>query len=315
MKKFVLTLAAMIMAAGIVSAQDLATATETYNNGAEQLSLGNKEAALSSFQEALAMGESLGDDAADLIANCKKVIPTVILSIGKELYNAKDFDGAAAKMSEAEAVAKDYGVEDVVEEVASILPQIRLNKAMTAANDAFKAKDLASAAEGYKEVLGLDPTNGAASLRIIQCLANLGDIDGAKSFLETAIANGQEDNAKKVLGGALLKKAAALLKEGKSADAITAAVEANEFAENAQAYLVAGQAASKLAKDSDAIKYYEQYLAAAPEAKNASAITFTVGALYQKLGNKAKAIENYKKVADDAKFGEQAKQMIAALSK
>ena len=58
MKKFVLTLAAMIMAAGIVSAQDLATATETYNNGAEQLSLGNKEAALSSFQEALAMGES-----------------------------------------------------------------------------------------------------------------------------------------------------------------------------------------------------------------------------------------------------------------
>ncbi|MGN0195818.1 MAG: tetratricopeptide repeat protein [Candidatus Cryptobacteroides sp.] len=315
MKKFVLTLAAMIMAAGIVSAQDLATATETYNNGAEQLSLGNKEAALSSFQEALAMGESLGDDAADLIANCKKVIPTVILSIGKELYNAKDFDGAAAKMSEAEAIAKDYGVEDVVEEVASILPQIKLNKAMTAANDAFKAKDLASAAEGYKEVLGLDPTNGAASLRVIQCLANLGDIDGAKSFLETAIANGQEDNAKKVLGGALLKKAAALLKEGKSADAITAAVEANGFAENAQAYLVAGQAASKLAKDSDAIKYYEQYLAAAPEAKNASAITFTVGALYQKLGNKAKAIENYKRVADDAKFGEQAKQMIAALSK
>lgn len=315
MKKFVLTLAAMIMAAGIVSAQDLATATETYNNGAEQLSLGNKEAALSSFQEALAMGESLGDDAADLIANCKKVIPTVILSIGKELYNAKDFDGAAAKMSEAEAVAKDYGVEDVVEEVASILPQIRLNKAMTAANNAFKAKDLASAAEGYKEVLGLDPTNGAASLRVIQCLANLGDIDGAKSYLETAIANGQEDNAKKVLGGALLKKAAALLKEGKSADAITAAVEANGFAENAQAYLVAGQAASKLAKDSDAIKYYEQYLAAAPGAKNAGAITFTVGALYQKLGNKAKAIENYKKVADDAKFGEQAKQMIAALSK
>ena len=144
MKKFVLTLAAMIMAAGIVSAQDLATATETYNNGAEQLSLGNKEAALSSFREALAMGESLGDDAADLIANCKKVIPTVILSIGKELYNAKDFDGAAAKMSEAEAVAKDYCVEDVVEEVASILPQIRLNKAMTAANNAFKAKDIVS---------------------------------------------------------------------------------------------------------------------------------------------------------------------------
>ena len=50
-------------------------------------------------------------------------------------------------------------------------------------------------------------------------------------------------------------------------------------------------------------------------AKNANAIIFTVGALYQGAGNKAKAIENYKKVLSDPQFGANAKQMIDALSK
>lgn len=315
MKHLVLTLAAMIMAAGIMSAQDLSTATETYNTGAEQLSLGNKAEALAAFQEALAMGEAIGDDAAELVQNCKNAIPAVMLSIGKELYNNKDFDGAVAKMTEAEALAKEYGNSEVADELASLLPNVKTNKALSVANDAFKAKDYAAAAEGYKEVIKLDFTNSVASLRVIQCLANLGDIEGAKSYLELAKNNNQEENARKVIGGALLKNAAASLKAGKSADAIAAAVESTEYAENAQAWLVAGQAASKLSKDSDAIKYYEQYLAASPDAKNAGAITFTVGALYQKLGNKAKAVENYKKVVDDPKFGEQAKQLVASLSK
>lgn len=315
MKKFVLTLAAMIMAAGLVSAQDLSTATETYNNAAEQLNLGNKEEALASFQEALSMGESLGDDGAELVANCKKIIPSIVLSLGKELYNAQDFAGALAKMNEADAIAKEYGNDEVVAEIAELLPQVNINKAMTEANDAFKAKDLAKAVEGYKEVLSLDTENGAAALRVVQCLANLGDIEGAKGYLETAEANGQGENAKKVLGGALLKQAAANLKAGKNAEAVAAAVESAEYAENAQAFLVAGQAASKLGKDADAIKYYEQFLEASPEAKNAGAITFTVGALYQKLGNKAKAVEFYNKVVNDPKFGEQAKQLVASLSK
>ena len=47
----------------------------------------------------------------------------------------------------------------------------------------------------------------------------------------------------------------------------------------------------------------------------ANAITFTLGALYQGANNKTKALENYKKVVNDPKWGVQAKQMIDALSK
>ena len=315
MKKLILVLATALLSAGIMSAQDLAQATELYNNGANALTTGDKKSALEYFQKAYEMGKAIGDEAEELVKNCKQAIPTVMLSMAKELSNNKEYDNALERLQAAITVAKDFAVSEVEEEATSLLPQIELMKDMDAANDAFNAKDLAGAAALYNKVLEADPSNGPASIRLVQCLANAGKIDEAKAALATAEANGQGENAKKVIGGALLKVAASDLKEKKFAEALANAVQVNDYMENAQAFLVAGQASQQLKKNADAIKYFEQYLAAAPTAKNANAITFTVGALYQGAGNKAKALENYKKVVNDPKLGVQAKQMIDALSK
>ena len=315
MKKLILVLATALLSAGIMSAQDLAQATEMYNNGANALTTGDKKSALEYFQKAYEMGKAIGDEAEELVKNCKQAIPTVMLSMAKELSNNKEYDNALERLQAAITVAKDFAVSGVEEEATSLLPQIELMKDMDAANDAFNAKDLAGAAALYNKVLEADPSNGPASIRLVQCLANAGKIDEAKAALATAEANGQGENAKKVIGGALLKVAASDLKEKKFAEALANAVQVNDYMENAQAFLVAGQASQQLKKNADAIKYFEQYLAAAPTAKNANAITFTVGALYQGAGNKAKALENYKKVVNDPKLGVQAKQMIDALSK
>ena len=315
MKKLILVLATALLSAGIMSAQDLAQATEMYNNGANALTTGDKKSALEYFQKAYEMGKAIGDEAEELVKNCKQAIPTVMLSMAKELSNNKEYDNALERLQAAITVAKDFAVSEVEEEATSLLPQIELMKDMDAANDAFNAKDLAGAAALYNKVVEADPSNGPASIRLVQCLANAGKIDEAKAALATAEANGQGENAKKVIGGALLKVAASDLKEKKFAEALANAVQVNDYMENAQAYLVAGQASQQLKKNADAIKYFEQYLAAAPTAKNANAITFTVGALYQGAGNKAKALENYKKVVNDPKLGVQAKQMIDALSK
>lgn len=315
MKKLILVLATALLSAGIMSAQDLAQATEMYNNGANALTTGDKKSALEYFQKAYEMGKAIGDEAEELVKNCKQAIPTVMLSMAKELSNNKEYDNALERLQAAITVAKDFAVSEVEEEATSLLPQIELMKDMDAANDAFNAKDLAGAAALYNKVLEADPSNGPASIRLVQCLANAGKIDEAKAALATAEANGQGENAKKVIGGALLKVAASDLKEKKFAEALANAVQVNDYMENAQAFLVAGQASQQLKKNADAIKYFEQYLAAAPTAKNANAITFTVGALYQGAGNKVKALENYKKVVNDPKLGVQAKQMIDALSK
>lgn len=315
MKKMILVLATALLSAGIMSAQDLAQATELYNNGANALTTGDKKSALEYFQKAYEMGKTIGEEADELVKNCKQAIPTVMLSMAKELSNNQEYDKALEQIQAAITVAKDFAVSEVEEEATSLLPQIELMKDMDAANDAFNAKDLTGAAALYNKVLEADPSNGPASIRLVQCLANAGKIDEAKAALATAEANGQGENAKKVIGGALLKVAANNLKEKKFAEALANAVQVNEYTENAQAFLVAGQASQQLKKNADAIKFFEQYLEAAPNAKNANAITFTVGALYQGANNKTKALENYKKVVNDPKWGVQAKQMIDALSK
>ena len=139
------------------------------------------------------------------------------------------------------------------------------------------------------------------------------EYDRIKLAFETAAKNGQEEIANKQISNIYLKKAAAALKAAKYADAVAAALKANEFGENPQAFLVAGQASQKLNKNADAISNFEKYLAAAPNAKNAIAIAFTVAALYQKAGNKAKATEFYKKVVSDPQLGAQAKQQLDAI--
>lgn len=308
-------MAAFALSAGMMSAQDLATATETYNSGAEALLAGNKTSALEYFQKALTMAQSLGDEGADVAANCKSAIPSVMLSIGKELYNNKDFDGAVAKMKEAAETAKEYGNEEVLAEAESLIPQVTVTASMEKANAAFKTKDIAGALEGYKEVMAADTANGVAALRIGQLLSGTGKYDEAVGYLEIAARNGQTSNATSLLSTTYLKNAAAQLKAKNYDEAVSLAEKANSYKENAQALLIAGQASQKGGKNAEAISYFEQYLEAAPTAKNASAIAFTVGALYQQDGNKTKAVEYYKKVVNDPQYGTQAKSLVASLSK
>ena len=312
MKKVILTLATVLFTVGMMSAQDLASAVEAYNNGAEALSLGEKAKAIENFNKALTLAEACGEEGKEVVTNCKNAIPGVMLSLGKEMYNNKDFDGALAKIKETAEIAKKYENAEVLKEAEELLPQISIMKDMDAANTAFEAKNMAGAIEAYKKVIAADTTNAIAALRLVQCLSATGDLESAKEFAKIAEANGQGENANKVLGISFLKLAAANLKAGKFADAAEQAAESTKYTENAQAYLIAGQAYMKANNNTEAIKHFEKYLELAPTAKNAGPIALTVGALYQGQKNNAKAIEFYKKAQA---AGTNAQAYIDALSK
>ena len=158
MKKIFLFFAAVVMTAGALSAQDINQATESYNNGAMELQMGNNEAAIENFQAALTMGEALGDEGADLVANCKKAIASATLSMAKDLYNAKDFDGAIAAFQEAQKVADEYGEPDLAAEAADLIGQTEMLKLNTEGKAAMKAKDYPTALACFAKVLEMDPT-------------------------------------------------------------------------------------------------------------------------------------------------------------
>ena len=311
MKKIILALAALALSAGMMSAQDMAAATETYNSGVEQYGNGDKVAALESFKKALTLGEACGDEAAELVANCKNTIPSLVLSVAKDLVKAKEYDAAVEKIAEAEAVAKDYEKDDVLDEAAELLPQVY----QAAGTAAYTAKEMDKAVDLFQKALALTPENGATALRLGMALNALNKVDEAKEAFKTAMANGEGENAKRQLGNIVIKEAQAAQKDGKNADVVSIIAKADEegLITNAAAYQLAASASQKLNKTADAIKFYEKFLSADPSNKNAGAIAYTVGALYQGQKNNAKALEFYKK-AKELGYA-QADAMIQALSK
>ena len=311
MKKIILAIAAMVVSVGIASAQDMAQATELYNNGATAISMENWTEALDYFQKALEMGKTIGDEAQELVANCKKAIPGVSLQIAKDLIKAEKYDEAAGKLEAAAKIAEEFENAEVAEEAKDLVPKMWMQKGA----DALKLKDFATAADGFAKSYAIDTTAGKTALYLGQALGQLGKTDEAVEAFKHAAWNGEEEAAKGQISNLYVKEANTAFKAQKFADAVKAADKANSFAENATAYLIAGQASQKLGKNNDAIKNFEKYLELKPNASNANGIIFTVGALYQGQKNNAKALEFYKKVQNDAKYGAQAKQMIAALSK
>ncbi len=308
MKKLIATIAALTLALAAAWAQDLASVTELYNSGAEAVQT-DKAAALKAFEQALEQATALGEDGAEIVANCKGIIPNIKMSLAKDLVKASKFEEAIAALKEVQDVADKYEAFDVFDEAKTLIPQVKNSMAGTLLNN----KEYDAAAAAYQEILAEDPDNGTVALRLGVALNGAGKIEEAKAAFEKAAANGQAATANKQLGNLYLKDAAADLKAKKYADAVAAAVKSNEYAENPQALQIAGQASQLAGKNNDAIKYFEQYLVAAPDASNAGSIAYTVGALYQQAKNNTKAKEFYAKAVNDPKYGAEAKKMLDAL--
>lgn len=309
MRKIFFTLAVVLFGVSAAYAQDLTSVTDSYNNGATALSEGNKEAALAAFQEALEGALALGAEGEEIANNCKEYLPEIQFSIAKELVNEQSYDNAVAALEKTVEMALGFGNEKTAASAKDLIPQVLMQKA----NGFLGAKDFASAAGTYKSILGIDPTNGVAALRLGAALNSLGDKDAAIEAFKTAMENGQANQAKKQISNIFLKAAAAFLKNKDYASAVTEALKVNEYGENAKAYQIAAQASQMQKKNNDAITYFEKYLELAPTASNATQIAYTLGALYQQAGNKVKAVEAYKKAVNDPKFGEQALKQISAL--
>ena len=309
MKKILVSIAALFAAAAMLSAQNMSDATETAKLANESLTAGNYETALAGFQEALKMAEACGDDGLELVATCKDIIPKTMNAIAKQMLQDNDLDGAIAKLGETIAVANEYGDEETAVKAQTLIPQVYMKKGGALLN----AKDFAAAADAYAKVLELDPANGIAALRYGQCLENSGKGEEALEAYKTAAANGQEKNANSQIGKFYLKRSVDALKAKKYADAVKDAQASYELINNPQALQIAGQASQLAGKNNDAIKYFEQYLEAAPTAKNAGQVAYTVGALYQQAKNNAKAKEYFSKAVSDPKYGPDAQKALKAL--
>lgn len=275
MKKLFLTILTVALSFGLAAAQDLAQVTETYNNGANSLSAGNKVDALNYFQTALKQATALGEDGAEIAENCKTAIPNIALSIAKDLIKAGNYDTAVTKLNEALAIAKELDAAEAVEEATQLVPQVLTQKG----NSLLKTKDFKGAAEVFKSILEADPKNGVAAFRLGQSLSSLGNTAEAEAAFLQAAENGQKDNAYKQLSTLYLKDASTALKEKDLKGAMESALKSTEFVATANAFKIAGTAATNLGDKAKAVEYLSKYLELSPSAADAAQIKTAIEAL------------------------------------
>ena len=309
MKKIFLLFTAAVLSAGMAFAQDINQATENYNNGAMELQMGNNDAAITYFQTALEMAEALGEEGAEVATNCRNIIPAVYLSTAKEQIKAKNYDAAVEQLNKAIEAAEKYENADVTADANELMPQVYVSKG----NDFLTAKNFAEAEVAYNKAIELDAANGMAYFRLGQALASQNKTAEAEAAYVKAAENGQEKNAYKQLSNMYVKLAQASNKAKKYEEVLDYAAKSNQYLENANAYKLAASASQKMGNNAQCIEFYEKYLAAKPNAKDAAGVTFTIAALYQQMGNKAKAIENYEKVATDPQYGASAQEQLKVL--
>ena len=309
MKKIILFFASVAMAAGIASAQDINSVTETYNNGAMELEMGNKEAALGYFQAALTAAEELGEEGMQIADNCKMTIPVLMSSIAKDYIKAEMYDEAIEQLNKTIETAELFGNTAEADEAKALINQTLMAKG----NALINGKDYEGAIAVYNQIMAAEPTNAMASLRLGMAYGATGNTEAAEAAYLVAAENGQEKSAFKQLSNLFVKKAAAVLKTKNYAEAIELALKSNEYLENATAMKVAGTAASALQKNEEAIQYLEKYLELSPNAKDAAQMKYTIAATAQVLGDKEKAKTYYQQILSDPKFGPTAKQMLESL--
>ena len=289
MKKFVLILAAALTSAAMAFAQDYNEVVDSYNKAAETLESGDLEAALASFQETYKLAQAIEEeDVTEIISVCKTQIPTLAYNLAVREYNNSNFKLAAEKALAAAELCEQF---ENAEKQAEAL-------AIAADSKYYYAKDLEDT-----------------------------DMEAAKVELK-ALHEAGEARATGRLGFLLSKEATDLQKE---ASALTDAVakkeafkkvyevakEAIGYEDSAAAEKTLATAARNIDKWDEAIAGYEKYLELKPEAKDVLSITNNLAMCYEKVGNKAKALELYKVVAagDNEKLKASALKKIEKLTK
>lgn len=307
MKRIFAAAAVLLLSALVAFAQDFNAAVDAFNAGAKAQET-DKAEALTQFRAALAIVQTLEDpEAAALAAKCKDAIAKTLLSSAKEDVNNAKYDEALAALAQTQAVAAEYGAAEVGTEAASLVPNVYMRKGSTL----LKEKDFAGAAEALAKVTELTPDNGQAFLLLGQAKLQAGSADEAIAALEKAHEL-EVPQAAKLLSTTYLKQGAALLKEGKNAQAIEALEKSNSYQESANAYKLIANAYTKSGKSAQAIENYKKYLEVNPGAKDAPDILFTIAATAQKSGDKATAKEYYKKLAG-TKYAAQAEAQLKVL--
>lgn len=291
MRRLIYSAAAFFVCAALASAQDFNKAATMATEANAALEQGNYEAAIKGFTAAAQeVGLCTESSAPELLAACKKGICQTLYSAANQYVKDGKLDEAIDGLTKAIEKSRENACDDIEAKAVNLKQQV----VKLYANSKIKAAATANSAQEkiacYNDALakleiliaeGLD--DAKLYIQKGQILKSLGKQQAAiESFLK-AKTMGEESAANKQLSKLYLQEASSKLSSKNYEDAITSALKATEYENNALAYKIAGTAANACKKVQDAINYLSKYLELAPDAKDAAQIKSAIATLSSQL--------------------------------
>jgi len=312
--KFLLSLFAATVLALNVSAQSVTEINEKFNEAGAAMESGEFAKAVGLFTEVIQQGATI-EGAEETVMNAQKYLPMCLFRLGVGEARAKNYDEALKHLTQARDRAEMAGDVQIQRNATQMIGQLYF--AMGA--DAYNNERYSEAVDIFAKGFEADPRNTAMALNLARSYDRLDSLGKAVDVYSSIIAlEAQHDRykepaaeAKKELSQAVLVRAVTAGTDGNLDEVVrlTDLIPADEAAA-----LLRVQVATNKKNYQSVIEYAPEAAELQTDAEKKSEIYFYLGAAYQNLDNKAKAIEAFRKVTAGPNVS-QAKNMITELQK
>ena len=298
----VAAIATMLVAAGAnINAQDFETATEARNAAVEKAQAGNFVDAIPLFERVLEMEDATNGDAplSELALEARRVLPQLYLRAGAGFAQTGELDKAAqylARAIELAEISEDVGT---LSRAREMIAQVYV----AMGGNAFNNKDFAAAAEIFQRGYDLNPGNPQLSMYLAQSYAEMGEYDQAFEIFRRIIAleeHGEKykDNvaeARTRMSQYMLRNANAIA-SSQPARAIEILAESVTANSDPTAYMLLLQTANNSRNWDKVIEFGQRAAEAQTDAALRSTANFLTANAYDNKGDRARALELYRRV-------------------
>jgi len=280
---------------GSLKAQTIEEAGEVFNN-AIQLMQTDLPAAITQFENCIAICEKIGDEGNDLRTQSQQQIPGLHYNHALAQYNDKNYEGAIKSCEKAIETAGAYDNADIKTKATSLIAQLYFVKG----NDQLKAKDFNNAIASFDKALEYDAGFSRAYYGKMMVYREQEDYtqmeEAFKKMIEKSGESDDMASKTQVLMSRTFSVAAAkAIKANKSGDALTYADKAIEYGDNSANTLYYKAMAANMEKKWDlALEAARQALEL--EQKDKNKIHFEMGKAFEGKGSADEACAAYKLV-------------------
>ena len=123
-RKYISLLILVLVTVSLNAQTTITEVINAFNAGAEQVNAGNFEAAISKFEETIALADELGAEGDEMKGNAQGQIPALNYRLALDTYKAKDIPGAITKFEATVEACDKYVNDDVKAKSLKYIPQL-----------------------------------------------------------------------------------------------------------------------------------------------------------------------------------------------